>query len=119
MEDERVKAARKRVKELRDFYGHLGIYAVTIAALFVVDLLSGSGWWFYWPMLGWGIAVAFHGWDVFFQKAFFGAAWEERKMRELLGEKPKRGSLSDDRPGDYVDEIPVPQDDERQQSSGR
>jgi len=33
--------------------------------LFAIDWLTGGGWWFYWPMLGWGVGLAIHGMSVF------------------------------------------------------
>jgi hypothetical protein len=45
----------------RRFASHLVTWAVVNAGLFMIDLLSGGGWWFFWPLLGWGIAVALQG----------------------------------------------------------
>lgn len=45
----------------KSFQAHLGSYLVIIVGLFIIDVASGNGWWFYWPMIGWGIAVALHG----------------------------------------------------------
>jgi hypothetical protein len=36
--------------------------------------------WFWFPLLGWGLGVAFHGFAAF----GYGANWEERKIRELM-----------------------------------
>jgi len=49
--------------------------------------VTGSGWWFYWPLLGWGIALAAHAYRVFGLSSRFGPEWEERKVRELMEEK--------------------------------
>jgi hypothetical protein len=60
---ERTKAERKEKKRKRYIKGlisHLLSYAIVITFLFIIDLISGPGWWFYWPMLGWGIGIAFH-----------------------------------------------------------
>lgn len=45
----------------REFYRHLSIYLIFSAFFFLINLFTApGGWWFYWPMLGWGIGVAFH-----------------------------------------------------------
>ena len=80
---EAEKWARTQVREERDFYSHLASFAGVIGLLFVIDVLTGSGWWFYWPMLGWGIAVVVHAFQVFGGRRF-GAAWESKKVSDLL-----------------------------------
>lgn len=60
--------ARKKVKAKREFYQHLTSYAIVMAALVMIWLVSGGGYfWPIWPMLGWGIGLAFHAaalrWD--------------------------------------------------------
>jgi hypothetical protein len=83
----RLAWARQRANELRGFYTHLGTYLFVNLLLFVVDVVTGSGWWFYWPLLGWGIALAAHAYRVFGLSSRFGPEWEERKVRELMEEK--------------------------------
>lgn len=83
-QDERYARAKKRVAELRSFYSHLTVYVVIMAVLFFVDLRDGGNWWFYWPLMGWGIAVVFHALGTF----GFGKRWEERKIKEIM-EKEK------------------------------
>jgi hypothetical protein len=61
-----VSADRKR--ELFAFYRHLGIYLVVNAALFLMDMVSTGGHWFYWPLIGWGIGVGAHAVNVLFPK---------------------------------------------------
>jgi hypothetical protein len=75
--------ARKQAKEQRDFYAHLASYAVVMVLLFVIDLLSGGSWWFFWPMLGWGVGIVMHAASVFGENRF-GPAWEDRKTQQLL-----------------------------------
>ena len=87
-EDERYQRALHRVRELKEFYGHLTSYVLVNAGLFLVDVFTGDGWWFYWPLLGWGIAVVAHGIRAFGLVDLFGKDWEERKVRELM-EKDK------------------------------
>ena len=69
-----------RAKELKKFYSHLGTYIVFCIFFFVLNYFTGYGhWWFYWPMLGWGLAVALNALKVY----GFGKGWEERKAKEI------------------------------------
>ncbi|HVO69198.1 MAG TPA: 2TM domain-containing protein [Aggregatilineaceae bacterium] len=115
MDDPRYKAARKYVRGVKDFYTHLAVFVIINTFLFALDAVSGSGWWFYWVVLGWGIGLAIHAYVAFIDNRFFGSTWEERKIAELLGEKPKRhGRLAedlDDSPADYDDSLPLPDAD--------
>lgn len=95
--DPREKRARKRVKELRDLYTHAGIYSVIISFLFILDLITGSGFWFYWPALGWGVGLAIHAVVVLVEEGIFDKSWEERKVRDLLGSEPRAERSTADR----------------------
>ncbi|MFP4282048.1 MAG: 2TM domain-containing protein [Opitutales bacterium] len=55
----RAKAERQR-RRRQEFKRHLMTFVVTMTFLFAVDLLSRGPFWFQWPLLGWGVAVAFH-----------------------------------------------------------
>lgn len=77
-----VSADRKR--ELFAFYRHLGIYLVVNAALFMMDMLSSGGVWFYWPLLGWGIGVGAHAVNVLFPKE---SKRERRERKKIRGER--------------------------------
>ena len=44
-------------------------------------------------MLGWGIGVAFHGLNVFVLDNKAGKAWEERKIREFMGEEDYKKAI--------------------------
>ncbi len=52
--DERYRLAKRRVHVLKGFYIHLATYIAVMALLLLIDFLTGGGWWFYWPLLGWG-----------------------------------------------------------------
>lgn len=79
----------KRVDAKIGLYNHLAVYAIFIAALVVINLLTNPRHiWFYWPMLGWGIAILFHLFAVF---AFGKDSRLYRRMldREMLRERPQ------------------------------
>ena len=91
MEEERYQKAKKRVEEIKGFYGNLTAYIVVNIFFVVINLMtSPDHLWFYWPMLGWGIGVIFHGLRVFNYMPFLGKDWEERKMKEYMDEDERR-----------------------------
>ena len=88
-QQQRYERARKRVKELKGFYTHAAIYVLVNTMLFVINLLTGGGWWFYWPLLGWGIGLGAHALNVFGFGGRLGQNWEERKTRELMDKEER------------------------------
>ena len=81
--DERYRRAKRRVHEIKDFYGHFATYGGVMGLLFLIDLMTGGVWWFYWPLLGWGIGIVVHAFRVF-GKGWLGSEWEQKKIRELM-----------------------------------
>ncbi len=83
MTDSKYREAKRRVKAKKDFYSHLGSYLVMSGFFFLLNAVTSFGhWWFYWPMLGWGLAVMFHYVDVFGIPgvAPMNEEWEEREI---------------------------------------
>lgn len=93
-EDQQLEQARRRVKEKKKFYNNLTTYLVMGAFFFTLNMLTSPGnWWFYWPMLGWGIGVAIHYFKVFgFPGSGLGSPeWEERELdKEMKRLNPNR-----------------------------
>jgi hypothetical protein len=84
-EEERYYKARKRVEEIKGFYGSLTAYIVVNLGLLVLNLITSPGYlWFFWPLIGWGIGVAIHGMKVFNCLPFFNKDWEEQKIKEFM-----------------------------------
>jgi heme/copper-type cytochrome/quinol oxidase subunit 1 len=83
--------ARQRVRAMRGFYIHLLFYILVNGALFIINLAAGAahgaGWWFYWPLLGWGVGLAAHAVGVFGLRGWLGPEWEERKIKEQLSKR--------------------------------
>ncbi|HXF63945.1 MAG TPA: 2TM domain-containing protein [Caldilineaceae bacterium] len=91
-DEERYERARRRVQAIKGFYIHLLVYLFVNAGLLLINLLTSPGdWWFYWPLLGWGIGLAAHALAVFGAGGWFGEEWEEREIRKLL-DKEKSGN---------------------------
>lgn len=67
------KRAKMRVGAIRGFYQHLQTYVLVNSFLFVLNLLTSPGdWWFYWPLLGWGIGLVSHAVSVYGMAVFGG-----------------------------------------------
>ncbi|KQS90121.1 2TM domain-containing protein [Chryseobacterium sp. Leaf394] len=87
-DNEAYQRARKKVKEMKSFYANLISYCIVIPFLIFVNLFTSREYlWFWWPMLGWGIGVASHGFQVF----AIGDSWQERKIQEIMN-KQKNGN---------------------------
>ena len=83
----KYKRAKKRVAALRGFYVHLGVYVLVNLLLFLINITaSPDSLWYFWPLLGWGLAVVVHALSVFGSGSLFGAAWEAKKIREIMEE---------------------------------
>ncbi len=73
--------AVKRVKELKGFYGNLISYCLVIPFLIFVNLYTVPQYhWFWWPVLGWGIGLASHAFQVF----GIGRNWEEKQIKKIM-----------------------------------
>jgi len=85
----RYREARRYACKVRGFYTHLAVYVLVNASLVALNTFGTHArvWWT-WPALGWGIGLLAHGVSVFAFGGWFGAAWEERKIREYLSRHP-------------------------------
>jgi sensor histidine kinase YesM len=73
--------AKKRVEELRGFYGNLISYCCVIPLLIFINLrFSPDFHWFWFSAGGWGFGLIMHAFKVF----GYGENWEERKIQEIL-----------------------------------
>lgn len=85
---EKYMNARKKVEKMKEFYTNLIAYLIVIPALAIINYKTFWGFkWFFFPMIGWGIGLAFHYFDAFGYDYFLGKNWEERKMKELMNEQ--------------------------------
>src|SRR5258708_40272386 len=87
-DQERYQLARARVQQLRLFYTHVGVYVFVNILLLLINLLTDpSSLWFYWPLLGWGVAVAAHAFLVYGAGGIMGRGREQRQNRQILAEE--------------------------------
>jgi sensor histidine kinase YesM len=82
-EDNAYYRATKRVKELKEFYSNLLSYCIVIPFLIFINYRTTSFQWFWFPMLGWGMGLAFHAFAVF----GYGKSWEEKKIQEIMNKE--------------------------------
>jgi len=65
-DQEKYKKAEKIVEAKLGFYRHLIVYLAVNALLFIINIITAPrALWFYWPLIGWGIGLFFHGVSVF------------------------------------------------------
>lgn len=85
-QDKAYERAKKRVKEIKGFYGNLISYCTVIPFLIFVNLYTQNHYyWFWWPLLGWGVGVASHAFQVF----GIGISWQEKKIQEIMDKQKK------------------------------
>lgn len=77
----KYRRAKKRVEEMKGFYGNVVAYCVVIPFLIFINYQTSWGHkWFLYPMFGWGLGVVIQAFTVF----GYGSDWEERKIREIM-----------------------------------
>ena len=80
LDDARLYVRRKRI-----FYTVLGVWLALSLMWFAIDMADGTeSLWFYWPMLGTGIAVAITGIVLLGIGGLFGADWDRRQINNYL-----------------------------------
>ncbi len=86
-EEEIYEVAKKRVKEKKEFYGHLGAWVVVNILLVIIWALTTPGgyMWFLWPLCMWGFFVLVH-----FIKAFVFQPKPEKAAIEKEAEKIRK-----------------------------
>jgi hypothetical protein len=83
--NESLEEARRYVRRKRIFYTVLAIWMALSLMWLTIDLRDdSSSFWFYWPMLGTGIAVAITGIVLLGIGGLFGADWERREIDKYI-----------------------------------
>lgn len=87
---EAYERAKERVEAKLGFYIHLAVYVGVNILLIIINLISSPQYlWFKWPLIGWGVAVFFHGMSVF---VFTGERFKAAKERMIKEEMKKESS---------------------------
>jgi len=86
------REAERRADAKLGFRTHALIYVVVNAGLAALNLLTSPGTlWFVWPLFGWGIGLAAHGFAVY---ASGGDRREKAIVNELAALRRARGNPS-------------------------
>jgi hypothetical protein len=100
LQEQEYIAAKKKVKEIKDFYIHLVVYVVInifISCVIIFGLTRDedntfseaiSNFGVYATWLFWGIGLFFHWMGTFGFGSLLSKDWEDRKIKELM-EKEK------------------------------
>jgi hypothetical protein len=84
--DDQINKARQAVKARKGFYKHLMSYVFVNLFLIELNLLTSPYRWFVFPLLGWGLGLAFHYVEVFGIPGFsiLSRDWEEQELDKEL-----------------------------------
>jgi energy-coupling factor transporter transmembrane protein EcfT len=81
---------KKRVRAIKWFYAHFGIFVAVMIFLFLINWVTNDhphdDWWVIFPFISWGLAIAIHALAVFIfsNNGVLGEKWEEKKIKEAL-----------------------------------
>ena len=90
---EKYQKAKKQVEEIKGFYSHLLSFILVMLVLICINVrYSPTHIWFFWPLLGWGLGLFFHGVKVFNWFPFMSKNWEEQKIQQYLDEEKNRSN---------------------------
>jgi hypothetical protein len=90
--DDSYMRARKHVTEVKEFYYSLISYVFVIPFLIFINYRTYWGFqWFWFPMLGWGMGLAFHAYKVYVNDGVLGRSWERRKIEQFMQEEEQKG----------------------------
>ena len=92
--------ARKKVKEKKEFYSNFYSWISVSIFLFIINGLTSPQFiWAFFPFIGWGIGVFFHGLSVFSPR--FNGDWEEKEITKEIKRLKERHGLYEDE--EYLD----------------
>ena len=80
--------AIKELKRRREFQTHLLVYVLVNGLLVAIWAISSPGafFWPLFPIVGWGIGVVLHGWDV-----YFGSEPDEAQIHRMMETLQRKG----------------------------
>jgi hypothetical protein len=64
-EQDLQRRARRRVNQKVGFYIHASVYLLVNLGLAAINFASGGKAWHLWPLAGWGLGLAIHGFVTF------------------------------------------------------
>ena len=88
--------ARTRVKHRKKFYSHIVTWIIMSVFFILINLFTTDYFWAIFPILAWGIGVAFHGLQVFSDE------WEDDEITKEYNRLKKKNM---DFHGDSLDDL--------------
>jgi hypothetical protein len=86
--DDSYVRARKHVQEIKEFYYSVIAYVFVIPFLIFINYKTSWHFqWFWFPMFGWGMGLAFHAYKVYVNDGVLGRSWERKKIEEFMREE--------------------------------
>ena len=85
-QEELYQLATKRLALKKVFCVHLVIYIAVMLLLVVVNLSFSSTLWFIYPLLGWGIGVAIHGFITYSKISSSSQRKIEKEIKKIKNE---------------------------------
>ena len=115
------KRAQKRVKQKKEFFQHLSSYIVMSLFFVILNMLtSPDTWWFYWPMLGWGLGLVMHYVTIFGFPGLPNSSkdWEQKQLEKELGRNNSKylPESDDSERDDQLELDKIPQKEKQQQN---
>jgi LytS/YehU family sensor histidine kinase len=98
--DPQEHAIREQVVKLREFYTGLLVYVLVNIGLWILNYVTLPGrWWVGWVTTLWGASMLIWGFTVFgaANGLWFGAQWQENKVRALMAKENLREVSADRR----------------------
>lgn len=90
-DDEAYVRAKQKVDTIRSFYVNLIFYCIINTVFIYINVIySPEFYWFWFPLIGWGIGLAIHGMSAFIKSPIFDKEWEERKIRQLMDKEKNK-----------------------------
>lgn len=80
-------------RAIRRLRRHILAYVAVNGALFLIDLLTPGSWWFLWPMLAWGAAVAAH-W-LYVKSVNIDDDWAQQRTEDIRLQAYDLGHIED------------------------
>ena len=78
---------------LRVFRLHAVAYALGSALLVLVDFAVTVGWWFFWPVVAWGLLVLVH--FLYLKSIRVDSRWAEERASRILDKAYDLGHIED------------------------
>ncbi len=95
MSEQRGEHDRSGVEldSLRAFRLHAVAYALGSALLVLVDFAVTGGWWFFWPVMAWGLLLLVH--YLYLKSIGVDSRWAEERASRILDKAYDLGHIED------------------------